>query len=923
MIFNGNNYLSLSYQTGLSFSVDVTIDNLNGNCNLGFSGQNKNLNFKLDQGKVFDPENRLVYFYEANENINISGNISPDKYSYYINDNLICLNGDKNYYTISGYYINTSNCNADSEVTIQGTRPDYSLNLSPIFYITGTNYLTGSINNSNNLNFKIYSGSISIPSGFGIQNISNFVSNTGYFQINHYPITSGQLEDERLYEVQLNLFTNFGQVTQNFTTTGSYSGYINVNLSTLNITDFFARTGIQTGLGDYKENNFFTNFNIISGSLRSVPTELNKYLHVKLEYTGGNTGNFNYNIFASGYKNDTITGFISGTGYLSKQISFAGSGYDDISGVSRTGYITGIIRDLFSVTGLTSQTVNLTYSGYVENYLVTLSSNYNAVGTAIDGQLNYYSYIYNNIYNDTVQISGSDLQANDFFGNSVAINTGKLIVVGNSSDDLGSYANAGSAYIFSGRGNQYTQILKITGTNLLANDSFGTSVDVSPNGSIIFIGASGKDLGSSTNVGSVYSFTGSISNRFWAQNVMITGSDGASNDAFGTCLQASELANVLAVGAPKKTNGSYTAAGAAYIFTGSNANWAQVIKITGNDLQANNNFGTSIGLSNNATQIIVGSPNNNIGTYNNVGSVYIFTGDGISNWRQAAKITGSDAETNDNFGYSVSMNSNCTVIAIGATGKNSSAGNVYIFTGNGTTSWAQKQKISASDAAAGDNFGFSVKINSNGNKIFVGARNDSYNSFTNAGSIYVFTGNGINWAEEAKITGNNITSNRNLGYSIDLGNTETCLVGGVPAYDVGTYTDAGSIKVIDYMRLSGFIEQIVATGNISSTSSYLATGNIIGNSFKKIFTEVFELFTGIYISGNPTGIVDFNANNFIQNGYYIRSGIVNSGVNDIFIQVKTKNYSDNNALTGKLTISGYTLDNKRNSVNIQYITGVK
>ena len=218
-----------------------------------------------------------------------------------------------------------------------------------------------------NLNFRIYSGSVTIPEGFTIQNLSNFVTNTGYFQINHYPITSGQLEDERLYEVQLNLFTNFGEVTQNFTTTGSYSGYINVNLNVLNITDFFARTGIQTGLGDFKDNNFSTTFSVISGSLRSAPTELNKYLHVKLEYSGGNTGNFNYNIFATGYRNDTITGFISGTGFLSKQISFAGTGYDDISGISRTGFITGVIGNLFSINGSTTQNYNIIYL-LVNNY---------------------------------------------------------------------------------------------------------------------------------------------------------------------------------------------------------------------------------------------------------------------------------------------------------------------------------------------------------------------------------------------------------------------------------------------------------------------------------------------------------------------------------------------------------------------------
>ena len=60
-------------------------------------------------------------------------------------------------------------------MSIFGTRPDYSLNLDKIFYITGTNTLTGTISNTNNLNFKIYSGSVTIPTGFSLGNISEYI----------------------------------------------------------------------------------------------------------------------------------------------------------------------------------------------------------------------------------------------------------------------------------------------------------------------------------------------------------------------------------------------------------------------------------------------------------------------------------------------------------------------------------------------------------------------------------------------------------------------------------------------------------------------------------------------------------------------------------------------------------------------------
>ena len=61
MKFSGNNTLSISQQTNASFLVDISLDNINGLCNLVFTGVNENVNFKFTNGKIFDPENKLIY----------------------------------------------------------------------------------------------------------------------------------------------------------------------------------------------------------------------------------------------------------------------------------------------------------------------------------------------------------------------------------------------------------------------------------------------------------------------------------------------------------------------------------------------------------------------------------------------------------------------------------------------------------------------------------------------------------------------------------------------------------------------------------------------------------------------------------------------------------------------------------------------
>jgi len=69
MNFQGNNYLSIAYLSGLSFNLGISLNNLTGVCNLGFDFLSSPFNFKFNQGKILDPEKRLVYFYKENKQL--------------------------------------------------------------------------------------------------------------------------------------------------------------------------------------------------------------------------------------------------------------------------------------------------------------------------------------------------------------------------------------------------------------------------------------------------------------------------------------------------------------------------------------------------------------------------------------------------------------------------------------------------------------------------------------------------------------------------------------------------------------------------------------------------------------------------------------------------------------------------------------
>ena len=74
------------------------------------------------------------------------------------------------------------------------------------------------------------------------------------------------------------------------------------------------------------------------------------------------------------------------------------------------------------------------------------------------------------------------------------------------------------------------------------------------------------------------------------------------------------------------------------------------------------------------------------------------------------KLVASDGAAEDRFGSSVSMSGNVAVV--GARGDDDGgikAGSAYIYRWDGS-SWVEEVKLTASDAAASDDFGFAVAM---------------------------------------------------------------------------------------------------------------------------------------------------------------------------------------------------------------------
>jgi hypothetical protein len=317
-------------------------------------------------------------------------------------------------------------------------------------------------------------------------------------------------------------------------------------------------------------------------------------------------------------------------------------------------------------------------------YSVSVFGDTAIIGSYGDDSAQGSAYVFvrsGSVWSQQAKLTAPDAETGNNFGYSVSVQ-GDTAIVGAYGDDN----EAGSAYVFTRSGSTWSYQQKLTATNAEGYDYFGYSVSIYGNTAIV--GAMGKNF--ATGAAYVFDRAGGV----WTQQSMLTASDAATNDYFGSAVSVyGDIAVVGAVGKNLET-------GAAYVFVRSGATWTIQAKLTAADAAESDWLGNSVSIYDETA--IVGAVGKNLAT----GAAYVFVRSGTT-WTQQAKLTASDAVESDWFGYSVSVSDSAAVV--GATENNGSRGAAYVFVRSGTT-WTQQLKQTASDAASLDNFGASVSI---------------------------------------------------------------------------------------------------------------------------------------------------------------------------------------------------------------------
>lgn len=396
------------------------------------------------------------------------------------------------------------------------------------------------------------------------------------------------------------------------------------------------------------------------------------------------------------------------------------------------------------------------------------------------------------VLTEAQKLTASDGVAGDLFGRSVAI-SGNTLVVGSFWDDVSGNVNQGSVYVFEQYGNQWVAQAKLTASDgrsglgaALGGPLFGVSVALS--GNTLVVGSITDDIAGNVDQGSAYVFE-RIGGQ-WVEQAKLTASDGAGGDFFGFSVALS--GHNIVVGAWSDDVSGKTDQGSAYVFERNGNQWVEQAKLTASDGAAADNFG--FGVAVNGATIVIGAPGADIGPNANRGAAYIFERQ-ANKWLERGKLTASDGAAGDNFGNSVALGASALVVGapLDDIGTNLDEGSAYIFQRH-ENSWVEQARLTPSDGAAGDRFS-NLALAVSGDKVLVGAAGDDIGSNLNQGSAYVFRRQGNLWLEHVKLTASDGAAGDNFGFSVALsGNTA---VAGANLDDISTNVDQGSAYVFD------------------------------------------------------------------------------------------------------------------------------
>jgi hypothetical protein len=214
------------------------------------------------------------------------------------------------------------------------------------------------------------------------------------------------------------------------------------------------------------------------------------------------------------------------------------------------------------------------------------------------------------------------------------------------------------------------------------------------------------------------------------------------------------------------------------------------VQLTPSDGAAGDYFGNAVSLSGDGNTALIGARMKGFATRPMQGSAYLFVrrGDG---WVQVDELAASDAAAGDEFGFAVALSSDGNTALVGAPYKGSgtqlAVGAAYIFARSGSN-WTQEAELRAGDAAGHDLFGFAVALSEDGNTALIGADEKTFGTLTNQGAAYMFVRNGNGWHQQSRLTAGDASAGDYFGHAVSLSSDGNTALVGAPFKLIGSHT---------------------------------------------------------------------------------------------------------------------------------------
>ncbi len=399
------------------------------------------------------------------------------------------------------------------------------------------------------------------------------------------------------------------------------------------------------------------------------------------------------------------------------------------------------------------------------------------------------SFLFGNTINAQWTQIGNDIDgesAGDESGYSVSLSSdGSIVAIGAYRND-GAGADAGHVRVYEYSGTNWVQL----GNDIDAEasvDQFGYSVSLSSDGTILAVGARYND-GNGLESGHVRVF------EYNGSNWIKIGSDingEAADDRSGFSVSLSSNGLIVAIGA-QYNDGNGSMSGHVRVYEYSGGNWIQL----GNDIdgEAADDRSGAVSINSDGTIVAIGAYAND-GNGSMSGHVRVFEYS-EGNWIQLGNDIDSE-DSGDQFGYSVSLSSDGTILAVGAIcndGAGADAGHVRVYEYSGTN-WVQLGNDIDAEAS-GDYLGHSVSLSSDGTILSVGAHG-------NSGHVRVYEYSGGNWIQLGSDMDSEDIGDQ-FGHSVSLSSDGTILAVGAIGND-GAGADAGHVRVFENTSV-GIIE---------------------------------------------------------------------------------------------------------------------